>query len=61
MKEIFEIRDKVSNGEMNTNEAFWQVLDLLVVSGRFYTDEEIEQIKYEAFCKGIVDSDTGEE
>jgi hypothetical protein len=31
MKEIYEIRDKVSNGEMDSNEAFWQVLDLLAV------------------------------
>ena len=31
MKEIYEIRDKVSNGEMDINEAFWQVLDLLAV------------------------------
>ena len=34
MKEIFEIRDKVSKGEMDTNEAFWKVLDLLAVNGR---------------------------
>lgn len=31
MKEIFDIRDKVSNGEMDINEAFWHVLDLLAV------------------------------
>ena len=59
MKEIFEIKDKVFNRELDVNEAFWQVLDLLVFSGRFYTDEEIEKIKYEAFCKGLVDNDTG--
>jgi hypothetical protein len=54
MKEqALEIRDKVSNGEIDTNEAFWQLLDLLVISGRFYTDKEIERIKYEAFCKGV--------
>ena len=51
MKEIFEIRDKVSNGELDTNEAFWQVLDLLVVSGMF-SSEKLEQ----AYRDGVRDA-----
>ncbi len=30
-------------------------------SGRLYTDEEIEKIKYLSFLQGTVDGDTGEE
>ena len=51
MKEVFEIRDKVSNGELDTNEAFWQVLDLLVVSGTF-SSEKLEQ----AYRDGVRDA-----
>lgn len=40
MKEIFKIRDKVSNGELDAKEAFWQLLDLLTVGGS-YTRSEI--------------------
>jgi hypothetical protein len=51
MEEIFKIRDEVSNGEIDTNEAFWQVLDLLVVSGMFSSDK-LEQ----AYKDGVRDA-----
>lgn len=47
MKEIFEIRDKVSNGEIDINEAFWQVLDLLAVMQR---SEQVCE-KFGSVCK----------
>jgi hypothetical protein len=34
---------------------------LFGVRGRFYTDKEIEKIKYLSFLQGKVDGDTGEE
>ena len=36
-------------------------LGLFGVSGRFYSDKEIQKIKYLSFLQGTVDSDTGEE
>jgi hypothetical protein len=41
MKEIDEIRNKVSNGELNINDAFWEVLDLVAVIESLPSDEII--------------------
>ena len=60
MKEIFEIRDKVAKGELEATEALEMVLDILA-NGKFYTNQEIERIKYIAYCDGVVSNDTGEE
>jgi hypothetical protein len=40
---------------------FEKALSLFAVGGRFYTDKEIEKIKYLSFLQGTVDGDTGEE
>ena len=34
MEKIYEIRDRFVNGELDANEAFWQVLDLFAVMQR---------------------------
>lgn len=43
MEEIFKIRDKVSSGELDINEAFWKVLDL--ITSKKSLSEELERIK----------------
>ena len=39
---------------------FEKALSLFAVSGRFYTDKEIEKIKYLSFLQGTLDGDNGD-
>lgn len=62
MKEqILEIAEKLRLELITENQAEALLLGLFGVSGRFYTDKEIEKIKYLSFLQGTVDGDTGEE
>jgi hypothetical protein len=60
-EEILQIASDLREGHITSNEAKAQLLRLFGVSGRFYSDEEIRQIKYLSFCQGLVDNDTSEE
>ena len=60
MKEqILKVAKELEQGTITETEA--QNLLLGVFGGRFYTDKEIEKIKYLSFLQGTVDGDTGEE
>jgi hypothetical protein len=62
MKEkILEISEKLRLELITDDQAQNLLLGLFGVSGRFYTDKEIEKIKYLSFLQGTVDGDTGEE
>jgi len=60
-KQILEIAEKLRLELITEDEAQDLLLGLFGVSGRFYTDKEIEKIKYLSFLQGTVDGDTGEE
>jgi hypothetical protein len=62
MKEqMLKIAKDLEQGTITETEAQNLLLGLFGVSGRFYSDEEIKQMKYLSFCQGFVDSDSGEE
>jgi hypothetical protein len=62
MKEqILEIAEKLRLELITENQAQDLLLGLFGVSGRFYTDKEIEKIKYLSFLQGTVDGDTEED
>ena len=62
MKEqILEIAEKLRLELITENQAQNLLLGLFGVSGRFYTDKEIEKIKYLSFLQGTVDGDTEED
>ncbi len=59
--ELWELLVSLSANEISLAETHDRILCLFGVSGRFYTDKEIEKIKYLSFLQGTVDGDTGEE
>ena len=62
MKEqMLKITKDLEQGTITETEAQNLLLSLFGVSGRFYSDEEIRNMKYLSFCQGLVDNDTGEE
>ena len=57
--EIIKIAKDLEQGTITTEQAQILLLGLFGVSGRFYTDEEIEQIEDTAFRQGILDCENG--
>ncbi len=56
--EVFRyLTEKLKQNTITENEAQKLLFDLFGINGKFYSDKEIEQIKYKAFCQGIVDND----
>jgi len=62
MKEqMLKIAKDLEQGTITETEAQNLLLGLFGVSGRFYSDKEIEKIKYLSFLQGTVDGDIGDE
>jgi len=53
--ELRQILENSSMGPKETEAVYTELLNLFSVSGRFYSDEEIEELKEECYKDGVED------